>query len=69
MEYIIDAILVWSTDIKQQGERLHTILNRIQSSSLKLNTKKCKQRMTELAYVGYLTDKGLELDLEKVKDV
>ncbi|XP_048259745.1 uncharacterized protein K02A2.6-like [Haliotis rufescens] len=65
-ECIVDDVLVWGIDVPQHDERLYAVLNRIQSSGLKLNRSKCKLRMTEVSYVGHLLTKdGLKPDPEK----
>jgi hypothetical protein len=64
---IMDDILVRGDDTDQHDRRLRQILVRLRSINLKLNKDKCKIRMTEIRYIGYVLGKeGLKPDSQKV---
>ena len=76
VEVIADDILVYgcgeSEDeyMKDHDENLRRLLQRAREQNLKLNKKKLKLRLREVAYMGHLlTREGLRLDPIKVKAI
>ena len=69
-EAIIDDILVWRSDHKENDQRLMKVRNRAREYSLKLGAGKCKIRKSEVTYVGNrLTREGLKSDPEKIRAI
>lgn len=66
---IVDDILVWGSTEAEHDENLLKILDRIRGINLKLQWDKCKFKVKEVRYVGYLTQDGLKPHPEKVRAI
>jgi hypothetical protein len=67
---VIDDILVWGSNQEEHDKRLKQILDKAREVGLKLNKKKCKVNVKEVAYVGHiLSDNGVKVDPEKVRAI
>ena len=69
-EIIADDIIVWGATTKQHDERLEQVLKRAEEINLKLNPKKCKIRVDQVTYIGYvLSGEGIRPDPEKMRAI
>ena len=67
---IIDDILIWGKDMKDNDERLQRVLDRVRENNLKLSPDKCQFRRNQVSYAGHvLTSEGVKPDPEKVRAV
>ena len=67
---VSDDILVYGCDQQQHDERLHAVLQRLQSSGLTLNIKKCRYSQSSVTYLGYTFGaQGISPDPSKVEAV
>lgn len=66
----MDDILVYGNTAEQHDQRLNKVLERIESTSLKLNKDKCVFRQNQLHFLGQVIDKsGVKPDPDKVKAI
>uniref|UniRef100_A0A3Q1EIG7 Gypsy retrotransposon integrase-like protein 1 n=1 Tax=Acanthochromis polyacanthus TaxID=80966 RepID=A0A3Q1EIG7_9TELE len=66
----MDDILVYGNTAEQHDERLSKVLERIESTGLKLNKDKCVFRQNQLHFLGQVIDKsGVKPDPDKVKAI
>jgi hypothetical protein len=66
-EIIVDDILVWGTTEEEHDKKLKKVLDRVRKINMKLNKKKCRFRVHEVAYVGHLlTSDGVVPDPNKI---
>lgn len=64
----LDDILIYSEDARTHQEHVKKVLERLWSAGLQIDIKKSEFYVTRTKYLGYiLTDKGVEVDLEKVQ--
>ena len=69
-QIIIDDILVYGRDMKEHDQNLEIVLRRAEEVGLKLNTRKCKIRVSEVKYVGHvLSSSGLKPDPSKIEAI
>jgi len=50
-------------------KRLEQVFFRLRSANLKLNPKKCSFLKKEIKYLGYVSEKGVSTDEEKISSV
>ncbi len=66
----MDVILIHAADRERLDELTQLVLQRIKSAGLKLNGEKCVFGATRIKFLGHvLTDKGLEVDPDKVEAI
>lgn len=66
----MDDILVYGDTPEQHNVNLSKVLERIESTGLKLNKEKCKFRQKQLPFLVQVIDKsGVRPDPEKVKAI
>ena len=67
---MMDDILVHGRDVKEHDERLLRVLQRIKSSGMTLNKKKCQFRVKELIFLGHkISGEGISPDPNKVRAI
>ena len=67
-ETIMDDTIVYGCDMEEHDKRLEAVLERIESSGLKLNRSKCHMRQKEVKYFGHIISAaGVRPDPEKVR--
>ena len=65
-ELYIDDLIVFGNTIEEYTERLRQVFTRLREKGVILNPSKCVFLMTEVEYLGFLTDKqGIEMTEEK----
>lgn len=70
VEVFMDDILVYGANLAQHDARLDKVLNRIESTGLKLNREKCSLRQSQLRFLGHLINRsGVRPDPEQVKAI
>ena len=70
MRNISDDIILHAKDDQQHDERLEKLLERLQQRGLTLNPEKCKFRMAQLEFMGYLlSTRGIGPTESKVEAV
>ena len=52
-----EDILIYGSNRKEQDDRLNAVLDRIITSGLRLNERKCKIRQSSLTFLGHIIDK------------
>ena len=66
----IDDILVYSKSAEEQGQHLRVVLGKLRKRQLYAKFSKCEFWLQRVSFLGHvLTDKGVEVDPEKVKAV
>ena len=69
-EIYIGKILVWGSDQKEYDDRFQKVLERLGKRKLKLNEEKSKIGLSYIKYLGHIiSDKGLQMDGEKIKAI
>ncbi|XP_015124738.1 uncharacterized protein LOC107046602 [Diachasma alloeum] len=70
IEVYIDDILIWAKDVEEQNNILRQVLERAKEYNVKLNRDKCVTGSNRVKFLGHIfTDKGIEIDEEKVKAI
>ena len=64
---VANGILIYGKDQAEHDDNLSIFLKRARECGLKLNKKKCRFHMTELAFIGHVfTSEGVKLDPKKM---
>ncbi|KAL0198149.1 hypothetical protein M9458_006689 [Cirrhinus mrigala] len=67
---IVDDILVGGRTVKEHDDNLERVLELARQVNLRLNPLKCKFRLNEVSYVGYVfSSDGLHADPSKIKAI
>lgn len=67
VEVFMDDILVYGSSLEQHASRLEQVLQRVESTGLKLNLEKCTYRQSQLRFLAQLINEtGVQPDPEKV---
>lgn len=67
VKVIVDDILVYGRDMKDHDKNLSAVMQKIQSSGLKLNREKCMFRQGEVEYFGHsISKEGIQPSLDRV---
>ncbi|XP_061570027.1 uncharacterized protein K02A2.6-like [Cololabis saira] len=70
VEVFMDDILVYGTSMEQHDARLEMVLQRVESTGLKLNKDKCCLRQSQLRFLGHLIDQsGVRPDPDKAEAI
>ena len=66
----LDDVTIMANTLKRHLERLELVMERLQKAGLKLNPTKCKLFQLKTKFLGHIvSEKGIELDLEKIRAV